>query len=113
HPIGWYDATGVCALPSNWNETHFLTPPKIAVQLPSDASNVHFADENTGENIMEGVFFKFNSGGKIWHGYERKEAESIFNGFFDEINATFYESFTAGPALVLCRGECNINITTT
>jgi hypothetical protein len=100
-------------LPPNWTETHFLTPPKIAAQLPTDVSSVHFADENTGDNIMEGVFIKFNSIGKVWHGFERKEYESIFNGYYNEVNAIFYENFTASPVLIACRGECNINITTT
>lgn len=114
HPIGGYEPEGMCEIPNNLpTPTHLLTPAKIAVQLETDFTNIHFAKEDTGDEIIEGAFIKFSKQGISYQGYLKIGADIRFNGYYHDLTATFYESFTAIPVQVACRGECKINITTT
>lgn len=113
HPIGGYEPEGMCEIPNDLiPNTHFMTPANIAVLPIQGATNYFFTTDKTIEQINNGSILKFDVNNKTFQGFIRFDNEIIFNGFFNEISAEFYEDFTSQYIQVACRSECLINICT-
>lgn len=100
NPTGGYNLDTQCQIPvEEVEDSHVFTPGQIAIELPPDANNLVF--ENNISNLGFGSLLKFNSFNKSWQNYHRDEDFVISNGYFNPINAEFFESFTTSIS------ECN------
>jgi len=93
NPTGGYTLETQCQIGNEEiGNNHIFTPTRLAVQLPSDASDIYI--DNNFSSTTYGSFIKFKSANKDWQNYQRNEDYVISNGFFNPINAEFYEDFS-------------------
>jgi len=92
HPVGGYDTESQCTFAAtDFGDTHVFTPGGQAVQIPTGASEIIL--ENDIAQPYHGCMIKFTEGNKQWQNYYRQEDYMISNGYYNPINAEFFEKF--------------------
>ena len=100
HPTGGYELETECQVSyDEVGENYLMTPAQIAVQLPQGISDIYM--DNDISSPAYGSFIQFNYENKQWQNYQRNEDFIISNGYFNPINAEFFEGFTTSLT------ECN------
>jgi hypothetical protein len=114
--MGGFDLSGACTLPEVDDDSYFLSPPVVPIKMPDGADNLIFSNFDDKDDILDGALLLFRKNNKYYRSYSY-DANTKFMGFYQSINAQFYESFESPPDLnkyskinipYTCNGNCFI-----